>query len=70
MPIRRIKNIFNFELCRNCEHYFLSHTDVDKKPGKCIYMAFKNFTLACKCAEFLPKENLKYLEYLYDKQNI
>lgn len=67
MPIRKIKNIRSFDLCRNCEHYYLSHTDWNKNPGKCVYMEFKNFTLICKCIEFLPQDNLKFLEYLYDK---
>jgi len=60
---RKIKNPFNFSSCRVCSHYYLSHTDEDFNLSYC-----RNLVDRCKCKEFLPKDNLEYLEYEYGKR--
>jgi hypothetical protein len=63
MPIRKIKNPKSFDLCRVCKHYYLSHTDIAHQPSFC-----HNITMSCKCKEFLPEDNLEFLEYEYRKR--
>lgn len=68
MSLRKIKNIRNFELCRSCNHFFLSHTTIYNHPSHCHILIDPDFkNRPCKCSEFLPKDNLKFLEYKYDK---
>lgn len=63
MPIRKIKNPRSFSLCRTCRHYYLSHTDIGHEPSFC-----HNIIRSCKCKEFLPEDNLEFLEYKYGKR--
>lgn len=63
MPIRRIKNPYNFSLCRTCEHHYISHETILAENQFCRW----NFTKACKCKEFLPKDNLEFLAHMYAK---
>lgn len=65
MPIRKIKNPYNFETCRACSHYYLGHTNSSGERDACIF----GFTL-CPCKEFLPKDNLEFLEYKYEKSSL
>lgn len=62
MPSRKIKDPYNFNLCRSCKHYYLSHTDEDFALSFCHNLADR-----CKCKEFLPKDNLEFLEQMYEK---
>jgi len=58
---RKQGRIFNFERCRTCNHYFISHT------SKCVY-CFDNAELKlCGCEEFSPSDNIDFLEYEYGK---
>jgi hypothetical protein len=70
MPIRRIKNVRNFDLCRDCSHHYLSHLSAFGFPVKCQMIYDETYLrfVSCSCLEFKPKDNLKYLEYLYDKK--
>jgi len=63
MPLRKIKNPKNFETCRSCSHYYLSHTDVLHVPSVCGYIV----NGPCRCIEFLPTDNLQFLEYKYEQ---
>jgi hypothetical protein len=64
MPLRKIRNPRNFDRCRVCNHSYLSHTDFKNIPSKCQYIVDGN----CKCVEFLPQDNLEFLEYKYAKR--
>ena len=59
MPLHRIKNPKNFEKCRTCNHSYISHTDIVHNPSICQYIV--NGT--CGCMEYLPQDNLEFLEY-------
>lgn len=61
MPLRKIKNPRNFEKCRACEHSYISHTDIAHNPSVCGYVV----NGPCRCSEFIPKDNLEFLEYKY-----
>jgi hypothetical protein len=63
MPLRKIKNPKSFDLCRTCSHYYLSHTDIEHKPSFCHTTVDR-----CKCQEYVPKENLEYLEWKYERK--
>jgi hypothetical protein len=63
MSLRKIKNFKSFEKCRTCSHSYISHTDYTNQPYRCQNMVSK----VCKCEEFLSKDNLEFLEQMYDK---
>jgi hypothetical protein len=68
MPIRKIKNPRNFEICRVCSHPYLAHTAEDWKPENC-HRVVDNDTMKykpCKCKGFKPKDNLEFLEWEYN----
>jgi hypothetical protein len=58
--------------CRNCNHPKMTHSFLGmfKGIGKCVdAKVTANGTYnQCYCKEFLPKDNLEYLEYKYDKK--
>lgn len=66
MPIRKIRDPFNFSRCRFCNHYFLAHSS---KLGTNKHCEWKDFDLIerCKCKGFAPVENLEFLEWEYGK---
>ena len=64
MPIRKIINPKSFEKCRTCKHSYISHTDFKHEPINCQNVVHGS----CRCIEFLPQDNLKFLEYKYAKQ--
>lgn len=53
--------------CRVCEHVRIVHSTLDKI---CLdVQLFKNGKAKmCSCKEYVPKENLEYLEYKYGKK--
>lgn len=70
MPLRRISNPYNFEKCRSCNHYFISHTEMSDGNRFCewaegIYFANRS---KCTCKDFAPIDNLEYLEWKYVKR--
>lgn len=65
MP-KRIKNPINFSLCRNCNHYYLSHTTDTWTPSKCGNIINDDKFAPCECLEFVPKGNIEYLEWKYE----
>jgi hypothetical protein len=66
MPLRRIRNTRSFEKCRTCGHFYLSHTDVEHDPSRCQNLVNGN----CRCVEFLPQDNLEFLEYKYGRDQL
>jgi len=64
MPLRRICNPRSFDKCRTCQHSFISHTTADHKPCACQFLVYGS----CRCVEFLPQDNLEFLEYKYAKR--
>jgi hypothetical protein len=65
MPIRKTRNPRSFEKCRACRHSFISHTDLKNLPDVCLFI----LEGGCKCKEFLPEDNLEFLEYKAQKRN-
>jgi len=55
-----------YSICRNCPHFKFAHYSAcyasidDKRIGHAI---------PCDCPEFVPLDNLEYLEWKVDKQN-
>jgi hypothetical protein len=49
--------------CRNCNHAHLAEQTgcIDQEGWNTIFVI-------CKCTEYLPKDNLEYLEYLAKKK--
>jgi hypothetical protein len=64
MPLRKIRNPKSFDKCRTCKHSYVSHTDIIHNPSVCQYVV----NGSCRCKEFLPKDNLEFLEYKYAKR--
>lgn len=62
--IRKIRNPRSFEKCRSCGHYYISHTDYNHKSSFCHSVVNKE----CQCKEWLPTNNLEFLEWKYDRQ--
>lgn len=53
----------SFKLCRNCSHAHIAGQKV------CIMQEGWNIiSVICVCEEYVPKDNLEYLEYMYDKK--
>lgn len=69
MPLRKIRNPYNFEKCRWCDHYFLSHTDMPDGNRFCEWAEgiYSPNRTKCECKDFAPKDNLEFLEYKYAK---
>ena len=63
MPIRKIRNAKSFDKCRACNHSYISHTDFNRQNCLCQYVVDGN----CRCLEFLPSDNLEFLEMRYGK---
>lgn len=70
MPIRKIKNPYNFEKCRWCSHYFISHTSMLDGTNFCEWGNSAFRSTKCDCKDFAPEDNLDYLEYLYNKKSL
>lgn len=67
--IRKIRNRYNFEKCRTCEHMLISHTDDQYRQEHCHMLIDEEDSFnPCHCKEWVPKGNLEYLEHLYDKR--
>ena len=65
--MRNIKNPHNFSPCRICTHPYLSHTTDTWQLSKCQNLVHNDRFDPCQCDEFVPKENLEYLEWKYEK---
>ena len=62
--IKRIKDFS--KSCRKCKHIRLSHL-----RGKCIATCGTTEKMdICKCKEFVPEDNLDYVEYLAEKRGL
>ena len=64
MPLRKIRNPKSFDKCRSCQHSYLSHTDLNSQNCLCQYVVDG----ACQCPEYLPEDNLEFLEYKYGRK--
>ena len=67
MPIRKIKNPYNFSHCRFCSHYFLSHTSMADGTNFCEWGNGIYNPTKCECTDFAPEDNLDYLEWKYEQ---
>ena len=58
-----IKVSIDIKRCRNCNHAHLAEQTgcIDQEGWNTIYVV-------CPCKEYLPKDNLEYLEYLAKKK--
>ena len=56
MILGRFKSIYQGP-CRNCKHSDWAH----ENPNLCSDISY------CGCLEFVPKDNLEYLEYRYEQ---
>lgn len=56
--------IKNFSRCRNCDHFYISHTDTIDKNFSCEWIRPTN----CDCKGFEPKNNLEFVEWKYERQ--
>ena len=58
-----IKVTIDIKRCRNCNHAHLAEQTgcIDQEGWNTIYVV-------CPCKEYLPKDNLEYLEYLDKKK--
>jgi len=65
----------NNRFCRNCPHHRDGHVRRDPSyPQYCIRQACYGDDLSfrdrvCRCKEYVPKENLEYLEWCADKRS-
>lgn len=64
MPLRKIRNPRSFDTCRSCKHSYISHTDFNNQNCLCQYV----IDGACQCLEYLPEDNLEFLEYKYGRK--
>jgi hypothetical protein len=53
----------NRDDCRTCGHFWEDHGHCGRRC--CVHMDFDNFTLDCDCKEFIPSDNLEFLEWRY-----
>jgi len=67
MPIRKIKNPYNFEKCRWCSHYFISHLSLSEEKQVCGWINSAERLIKCDCTDYAPEDNLEYLEMKYDQ---
>ena len=69
MPIRKIRDPYNFSRCRWCNHYFLSHTSMADGIRICEWSNGGRISTKCKCKDFAPIDNLEFLEWQYKKKS-
>lgn len=53
--------------CRNCDHYHFTLSLDDDSPvmNTCSYATSEPVEYRCGCYNFIPADNLEYLEYMY-----
>ena len=71
--------LYNSEFCRKCSHNRDSHLryidfDIEEKPIQHVcygneYEYSGAFMQRCRCPEYIPKDNIEYLEYLVEKES-
>lgn len=63
--VDRLLNSLN--MCRTCSHAKIAHSGTDKY---CLDVALTvdGHIHLCSCKEYIPKENLAFLEYKYGKK--
>ena len=56
--------------CRYCSHLRMVHQFLFDENGPCIDAEIDEFGTyeQCKCKKYAPADNLKYLEYMYEKK--
>jgi hypothetical protein len=54
--------------CRTCDHAKMTHSNLSK--GRCIdaVLTNKEQYKPCTCIDFIPKDNLEYLEWASKKK--
>ena len=60
----------SIDKCRSCFHTKIWHERMfQPEPMLCGHKIIRQDSLAnCGCEEYIPENNLEYLEYLYDKK--
>lgn len=53
--------------CRTCSHVRMTHSGIEKCCLD-VTLTVKGKPLLCLCKEYIPQENLEYLEYKYGKK--
>jgi hypothetical protein len=66
-----IKRFFEkaYKKCRTCNHLKITH---DNASGVCLDNVLKverEMLSRCKCEEFIPLDNVDYLEWEYDQKS-
>jgi len=56
-------NNFSFKKCREC-----NHGHIEGQSGCMDSIGFMVTFAKCNCKEYVPSDNLEYLEYLYNKK--
>lgn len=51
--------------CRTCKHIDMAHYPLMGKPNLPPLPCRERL---CKCTEYLPTDNLEYLEYMHEKE--
>lgn len=56
--------------CRNCNHIKMIHSFLNCNKSNCIdyKVDVAGKSKRCKCKEYLPKDNLEFLEYKLDEK--
>lgn len=64
LPFNTTSVIVNIKRCRNCNHAHLAEQTgcIDQEGWNTVFVI-------CNCKEYLPKDNLEYLEYLSKKKD-
>lgn len=52
--------------CRRCEHYHFLSLRSGREMAECIYQGACR--LNCLGKDYIPLDNLEYVEWLYDRQ--
>lgn len=60
-----IKVKWDFKKCRFCSHVHISGQTGCIEQDACNNIIFVS---TCQCQEYVPQDNLEYLEYLYNKK--
>jgi len=70
---------WNWDICGNCKHHHLSHTNWSEVgSGKLEWVERCRVThygpskleKQCSCTEWVPKDNLDLIEFLAEKRNL
>ncbi len=61
-PLELVQYLKYDSLCRNCNHWFCHEVQARRIAV--------NRTLSCQCADYIPSDNLEYLEWQYERRHV